>query len=599
MINNKTSESKIEITKNIAYLIGNEKYILLFIFALSFILKAIFVFSTATGPSIVNDEYLYKFNAESIFLLQKYATAHYPPMYPLVLAPALLFESWYEAMLVINAFISSLTVLSAWFLARTIGMRKPVVAAAIAALLPFNAVYPGFLLSENLFIPLFCLAIALAVRGGRAAAWEALLFGAVLAGAHLTKYLFLPAAPLLYIAWLHASMRSSRTALGGRGHAVHFLPLLAYGIIFGAWAWYGHESGFGIRQIFGLDVSTAGRIVTDAAATARRLGEYARPAALLMWSAAYAAFSILAWLPAWGLLAAWASQPRQGNPGTGPTRELTTFAFLVVLLVAGFNAMAVLHSFGAKYNMVQPTKIMGRYLAHLGPPLTVFGLLALESLSRMRATLHARRLLTAGALTLSLAALAWWVIVGKGVWGFPKFFYTNPVNLLDVTIFRKLGYLVAALGAAALPLAMLRRADRGLPLLCAPLAVFLLWFSLGYAKSVPFSQEGLHLRMITSAAAVLGLQGSEVPVVADKVRTPAKALAGAPRFWKLEGLTLVAATQPPDTLDWDKIKTPGLLVTRARLELQPVVEYAIKDASFRIYEINEHNVSLMINHFTK
>ncbi len=580
----------------IIYFFDSENKSIFLISFLIFFLKLVYLLFNANGPSILNDEYLYKFNAESIFLLKKYATAHYPPMYPLVLAPAFLFDAWYETMLVINSLISSLTVPSAWLLARNIGMRNPVVAGAIVALLPFNAVYPGYLLSENLFIPLFCLAIALAIRGGRAGAWEGLLFGAVLACTHLTKYLFLPAVPLLYLAWIYCSMRSTPTQSGGRRAMLRVLPLLAYSLLLGAWAWYGLESGFSLRQIFGLDVSAAGRLVTDTARTARRLGEYTHPLALLMWAAAYAAFTILAWLPSWALVAAWASQLR---PGGWPSRELTTFAVLVALLVIGYNAIAILHSFGAKYNIPQPMKIMGRYLVQLGPPVTVLGLFALDRLSLTRSTMHARRLLKTGALVLTLTALAWWVIVGRGIWGFPSFFYTNPVNLLDVTLFWKLGYPVIALTVAALPLALLHRSERPLPLLVAPLAVFLLWFSLGYAKSEPFNRDGLglHIRKISSATALLELQG-EVSVVADDVRVPAKALAGASRFWSLEGVWLVPATQSSDTLDWDEIKTPGLLLTPARLELQAVVEYSFQNASFRIYEINESNLNLIKTHFS-
>lgn len=187
------------------------------IFLILFIFKAIFAVFHSTGPAILNDEYLYKFNAESIFLLQKYASAHYPPVYSLTLAPALFFDNWYEAMLVINAFLSSLLIPAVWSLAKAAEMRHPMVPTTLAAFIPFHAVYPSFLLSENLFVPLFCCALALCLRGKSKSPREGMLFGVILGLTHLTKYLFLPAVPLLYLGWLWG-LRHPRREQGGDCH---------------------------------------------------------------------------------------------------------------------------------------------------------------------------------------------------------------------------------------------------------------------------------------------------------------------------------------------------------------------------------------------
>ena len=116
-----------------------------------FILK-VCMLSADDGPTIFKDELLYRINALAIFNGKKYANAHYPPLYPLALSPAFLFQDWYRAMHVLNAFWSSLLVPAAWFLGRTVGLRRPVLAGLLVAVIPFQAVYFRLLMSENLFL---------------------------------------------------------------------------------------------------------------------------------------------------------------------------------------------------------------------------------------------------------------------------------------------------------------------------------------------------------------------------------------------------------------------------------------------------------------
>lgn len=73
-----------------------------------FVLKSLWALSQASDP-FIPDELVYKFNARSLFDLTKYYSARYPPVYPLSLVPAFLFRNWFDIMLVLNAFWSSLT----------------------------------------------------------------------------------------------------------------------------------------------------------------------------------------------------------------------------------------------------------------------------------------------------------------------------------------------------------------------------------------------------------------------------------------------------------------------------------------------------------
>jgi hypothetical protein len=115
------------------------------------------------GPFSFLDELLYKRNAESIFRGLPYHSFHYPPLYPLVLSAAFWFpSSWYEAMLLINAVIASTVVFPIWWISRAfLTFRQSWMVLLIVILLPYGFAYPPILWSENLFIPLLCLAIYL------------------------------------------------------------------------------------------------------------------------------------------------------------------------------------------------------------------------------------------------------------------------------------------------------------------------------------------------------------------------------------------------------------------------------------------------------
>jgi len=285
-MNNQTLNMKASQYKDLAVL----ALMTFFLFAL----KAIWAVLISSGPSYP-DELLYKFNASTIFAFQKYGTAHFPPAYSLALAPAFFFKHWYEAMLVLNAFWASLVVPATWLLARTAGIRQPLTVALLVGLLPMHAIYPHLLLSENLFVPLFVMAVALALRGDRRSQIEALAFGLVLGIAHLTKYLFLPALPLLFGAWLY-SRSKSKSEFPSESLSKRYCPallvLLAYGFIVGIWLYYGRASGFGWSQLFGFDIpgikSKAGNVHS-----------------FLIWAAAYTAYIVLAWFPTWGFVAIW------------------------------------------------------------------------------------------------------------------------------------------------------------------------------------------------------------------------------------------------------------------------------------------------------
>jgi hypothetical protein len=269
--------------KNYNCIIDNKKIIVFCFFLLIFIIKSFQVILLSSGPTIP-DEFFYKSNADLILTHNHLTSVHYPPLYSILILPGLLFTNWYDTILVINVFTICLSIPLAWFLAKQVGAQQPVIAAIFTFLLPFLSVYPHYLYSENLLIPAFCLAVALAVRGHKAKLSEGILFGAVLAATHLTKYLALPAIPLMYIAWLRLRLTTKPTAATPSAYSWLMLlaPVCGYAVVFGAWLWYGHANGFSWSNLMGLGISAAGRWAEGLDTAAARMPKHANITSFLM-----------------------------------------------------------------------------------------------------------------------------------------------------------------------------------------------------------------------------------------------------------------------------------------------------------------------------
>jgi hypothetical protein len=71
----------------------------------------------------------------------------------------------------------------------------------MVALLPFHAVYPSLLMSENLFLLVFLFALYFSLIREKRCWFSGMLVGVFCALAYMTKYLFLPSIPLLIGLW--------------------------------------------------------------------------------------------------------------------------------------------------------------------------------------------------------------------------------------------------------------------------------------------------------------------------------------------------------------------------------------------------------------
>lgn len=138
--------------------------LLLLMFLVAILLKTC-VLGWKQGPMLFFDELYYKENAFSLHTLTGYATAHYPPLYSLILSVSFFFDDFFSAMQFINVVISSTVVFPAWLMARRYMGRAPAyLVGAIVLLLPFHWLMPAYVMSENLAMPLVLTMVWLATK---------------------------------------------------------------------------------------------------------------------------------------------------------------------------------------------------------------------------------------------------------------------------------------------------------------------------------------------------------------------------------------------------------------------------------------------------
>ncbi|PKN88931.1 MAG: hypothetical protein CVU51_02665 [Deltaproteobacteria bacterium HGW-Deltaproteobacteria-1] len=553
-----------------------------------FALKAIWVVAISSGP-LIPDELLYKFNALAIFSFQKYPHPHYPPVYPAVLAPAFFFKHWYEGMLIINAFLSSLIVPATWFLARSASVRHPLIAALLASLLPMHIIYPDLLYSENLFVPLFVLATALALRGSKSSLIEALAFGFVLGIAHLTRYLFLPALPLLFGVWLYSVSSNEGKVVTENlfeRYCRALLVLLAYGLVIGIWLFYGWASGFASTTLFGFGISGV-------------QAKFASIDSFLMYAAAYSAYVILAWFMVLVLLSVWAVQinNKQWCIQLDPVHK--RFLILASMLLGCYWAVAVQHSFGASYNYPVPMRIVGRYLLHLSPIMLVVGVWTLERITESKAPFRKMKAFIGAGALFGLALLSWCILFHKGIWGFTKWF--EDPYMADVIALISFPVFLLQLFAAFVLLTMIFLRKKEIRILVLPIILLMLVFLAVDARKMQSYQDGLHYREFAQAAARLPDQAGTLRILCDN--------KGSLRTWSDEWLWVYARMKfwgvkqnnisiqhVPSALNSELAVSSStvLLLTMTRLDIKPLRKYIVNGEQYYIYRVDGINPKVFL-----
>ena len=458
-----------------------------------------------TGPACFNDEFLYKRNAANFFEGIRIKNAHYPPLYSLVIAPAFLFANWYEAIIRINGLLSTLLAIPVWLLSRTfLGPRPSAFVVILSLLIPFQLIYPGIILSENLFMVIFAFAVWLALKGAAAGRWQSAGFGLTLALACLTRYLMLPSVFILLAFWVAMPyLTKNRTSAPLRFGTVFrhvIIMAICFALAYAPWLIYTHWLEIPLLKSLGFGIS-------GLKAPQRHLDD------AILWISVYASYIVLAAapfiLPMLMRLTAFASILFRFR---SLSRE-AVFVWLVLSLTICYWLLAANHSFSASYNVGQPTYLIGRYLMFLTPLYILAGVMSLGGLLGGKILLKQWQMAACVAVTLFVIAIARWILHGQGIWALPDWFANIEFNAPDSFSYKSRITLFAALACAIALSGILwaKRRNDQLRLLPAACVVLFVWHAAIFAAAVnrlPVNLDGLHARNLAPA---LSLHGSLAP----------------------------------------------------------------------------------------
>jgi hypothetical protein len=416
---------------------------LLIIFSLLVFLKSFWIYFYSTGPVVFGDEFLYKETAQKIFDRQPYDRTLYPPLYPMLLSVAFFSkEHWYEWMLFINTLLSSSIIFPAYLISKRLLPEKTFFLPVIMiALLPFHALYPSLLLSENLFLLVFLFALYFSLIREKRCWFSGMLVGVFCALAYMTKYLFLPSIPLLIgLWWLIPLIKKD---LKGKSIWQKLqLPDLAavtagFLIIYTPWLLYAHYSGISIGEAMGLGLASSyGEAISGAEYHFSGVAtEMPNLDSLVLWITAYSSYLVLVLAPLLGILYLYFSLLFSKKEDILFREKL--FFFSLIALSIGYFFLAIQHSWGADYNYPVPQYLLGRYLMHLTPLYFIAAVVALYRLSNNISSLSYSSISIISLIALILVWAAQRVLFEQAVWKLPGCFACVSFNSPDSLIYSK------------------------------------------------------------------------------------------------------------------------------------------------------------------
>jgi len=343
----------------------NEREILLVfvLFGLSILHKLLLVSPHFFGPTIVGDEIKYFDAAESLyrgffFFAQSH---HYPPLYPISFFFTMVFgDHIFEGIKLVNILLSASTVFPIYLLTRQFaGRRLSLSVAFISLLTPYHLLFPGHILSENLFVPLFLWIMWITFTGPadsrQKPVWD-LVNGMLIGCLYLTRYITLPLIPGFLLAWWIKPFEKATGLFRVSVKKVLHLFLLIAGllIVFFPWINLAIQEGLPVREALGFGIASD--------SSPRQLTLYN----LLMYFCLYLAYLVLISAPVLNSLISGLAAFKWKKWRSGLDRFVLQTAFVL----SGFLAATARHSWRAYYNADGPLRIMGRYL-------TVFSALSL------------------------------------------------------------------------------------------------------------------------------------------------------------------------------------------------------------------------------
>jgi hypothetical protein len=315
-------------------------------FVVLLLFKLCVILPLSSGPISFGDEALYKKYSFQWFTLGRQLETHYPPGYPLMLAPAFFFgQHWYTAMLVLNILYSSVVPVFLYLIPRLyLDRRKSICCMLIGCVIPFHFIMPTMILSENIFFPLLFLELWLVLRKyEKHPVMGDILIGFFLAFLCLSRYISIVTIPVFALVWLMKGLDEG-TGFGkllSRG----CLIVTVMGVTYLPWILINYRN-VPFKEILGFGI--AGKTNPEQLTTSR----------LILTAVLYLRYFLLLAVPVLPTLLA--------SIGKLDRKKLTGRYNQLWVLIAGlsgaFFVAVTRHSFRVAYNWPVFSRIMGRYL---------------------------------------------------------------------------------------------------------------------------------------------------------------------------------------------------------------------------------------------
>lgn len=378
------------------------------IFIIIAIFKWLTVSSSSFGPTGRGDEMTYYDMVDSLnrgfFSVDQ--THHYPPLYPLVLLPALSFgKHIFTIIKLINVIVTTGIIFPTYLISRSfLDSRRSLIPALIACLIPYHLVIPMRIVSENLYYFLFMWMVFIVLKRpddkSFRLVWD-ILTGIGLGLLYLARYISLAVIPMFLVSWWFKPFDSSDQLFKPSWKKIlRFLMIaLIAAVVFSPWIIGGIMEDVPVKLTLGFGI------------TSRTNESQLTLINLLTWIALYSLYITLAAAPTLPLLL-------KSIPALFSKKwkdEHSRFIFEVLFLISGFLAAASRHSWRAFYNELVPSRIMGRYVAYLVVPFIILAFIKLNLIDKNQTRANKKNQIWLYIGSLLVVTLAYFTIIEKSV----------------------------------------------------------------------------------------------------------------------------------------------------------------------------------------
>lgn len=565
---------------------GNEFFAPTIVFLVLIGVKLILV-QKFYGPVLFFDELLYKQFAEALFNGISYINSQYPPLYSLAIAPAfLLGDNFYEAIKTLNVVYSSLVIFPTWLICRIfLPKRTSIICAIGCALIPYHIVYPGMVMSENIYMPILLLAVytALADHKKHEVMW-AILFGILIGMLHLTRHMSLAITPVLLSIWLIKPSNGQEYWLNKK-KIIHLLIVcVSATLIFLPWI-LNLKGSYSFLQIISHDFIEKAQSIEKVIPTMR----------YIQWGLINMAYIIILISPVlYPVLLMLASLKRCVHKRI-KMRYILLFALLSLSLVI----ISTRHHAQAGYNQEIFSHMHGRYLLYLIIPGIILGFIAIHELANDHKNGKTLRIILMGVLNILLLIFAFFLIIKKAILPLHPSFLMSHVSgdiiffnfFPDYFLFFLLTFSVLLGGFL-----IIRGRTAAIILSIGTIFFFLSADILLYPKLIAERAVATHGRNIAKVASTINIGNNEeeqIYVGTNKIQT---VLEDAVKFWSgKKSFRLIKSAQ----MDKRVFTEQGIWVKDGSLgsnfDDNLMLQYQVEGADFFIYKlpISKKNANLL------